>query len=299
MTGGAATPDLLSAIVAATRRTVAVREAKEPLAALAARAEERPARPGQLAAALGRTDRINVIAECKRRSPLRGLLCAEYDPAAIARAYVSAGAAAVSVLTESTFFDGALAHLTAVREAVSVPILRKDFVVSEYQLFEARAGGADAVLLIVAALTPVEVKTLAAQAASLGLDTLVEVHEPQELAIAIDAGAPIIGVNNRSLRTLEVDVHASERMIGRMPPETIAVSESGLRTADDLARLSALGYRAFLIGERLMTAPDPGEQLRTLLEGRVAASTDQAPSLEADSQRSRPRPSARGDGPRA
>jgi indole-3-glycerol phosphate synthase len=169
------------------------------------------------------------------------------------------------VLTEPTFFDGSLEHLVAVRAAVDVPVLRKDFIVSEYQLLEAKASGADAILLIVAALRPVELKVLHDHARRHGLDALVEVHDETELAIAIDAGARIIGVNNRNLRTLEVDVHASEELIARMPPEIVAISESGLKTAEDLVRLRALGYRAFLIGERLMSAADPGSQLQELL----------------------------------
>jgi indole-3-glycerol phosphate synthase len=259
--------DLLATIVAATRRIVDVRAEREPIADLEKRAAAESSRAGRFRAALSRLDTINVIAECKRRSPSKGVLRQDYDPVAIARGYAAAGAAAISVLTEPTFFDGALEHLAAVRQAVDVPLLRKDFVVSEYQLLEAKAAGADAVLLIVAALRPVELKVLHDHAVRLGLDVLVEVHDPRELDVALDSGAQIIGVNNRNLRTLEVDVHASEEVIARMPPEVVAVSESGLKTADDLTRLRALGYRAFLIGERFMTAAEPGEQLRKLLEG--------------------------------
>jgi indole-3-glycerol phosphate synthase len=257
--------DLLEAIVAGTRRIVEVRQQKEPLAVLAERAAAMPSRTGRFQMALGRTDRLNVIAECKRRSPSRGVLRTDYDAAAIARGYESAGAAAVSVLTEPTFFDGSLDDLIAVRGAVEVALLRKDFVVSEYQLLEAKAAGADAILLIVAALRPVELKVLHDHARRLGLDALVEVHDAKELAIAIDAGARIVGVNNRNLRTLEVNVHASEELIARMPPEIVAISESGLKTSEDLVRLRSLGYRAFLIGEHLMTAADPGAELAHLL----------------------------------
>jgi indole-3-glycerol phosphate synthase len=264
-----ASADLLATIVAATRRIVSVRQAAEPLATLAERAAAMPSRAGRFKSALGRADRVSVIAECKRRSPSRGVLREDYDPAAIAAGYAAAGAAAISVLTEPTFFDGSLEHLTAVRAVVDVPLLRKDFVVSEYQLLEAKAAGADAVLLIVAALRPVELKVLHDHAMRHGLDVLVEVHDAQELAIAIDVGARIVGVNNRNLRTLEVDVQASEELIARMPEEVIAVSESGLRTADDLVRLQRLGYRAFLIGESLMSAADPGEALKGLLDGYV------------------------------
>jgi len=257
--------DLLATIVAGTRRIVEVRQASEPMAALAERAAAAPSRRGQFGAALSRIDRINVIAECKRRSPLRGVLRADYDPVAIATAYADAGAAAISVLTESTFFDGALAHLVAVRAAVSVPILCKDFIVSEYQLLEAKAAGADAVLLIASALRPVELKVLHDHAVRMGLDVLVEVHDASELAIALDAGALIVGVNNRNLRTLAVDVGASDKLIAQVPGDVMAVSESGLRTAEDLRRLRTLGYRAFLIGERFMIEHEPGAALRELL----------------------------------
>ncbi len=259
--------DLLGTIVAATKTLTAARAEREPLAALERRALARAPRPGVFTAALSRTDRWNVIAECKRRSPSRGVLRAEYDPVAIATSYTAAGAAAISVLTEPTFFDGAPAHLEAVRAAVDTPLLRKDFIVSEYQLLEARAMGADAALLIVAALSPDELQRLAAFAAGLGLDTLVEVHDAGELRVAIDSGARVIGVNNRNLRTLVVDVHASETLVSMMPKGVVAVSESGLKTSADLSRLSGLGYGAFLIGERFMTAPDPGAALAQLLGG--------------------------------
>jgi indole-3-glycerol phosphate synthase len=157
----------------------------------------------------------------------------------------------------------------AARAEARLPILRKDFITETYQVVEARAAGADAVLLIVAALRPVELKVLHDHAARHGLDVLVEVHDAVELAIAIDAGARIIGVNNRNLRTLAVDVHASDELIARIPNEVIGVSESGLKTADDLRRLRTLGSRAFLIGESFMTALDPGKALRDLLDGGI------------------------------
>ena len=258
--------DLLATIVAATRRIVEVRQEREPLAALSRRAAALPPRLARFDGALRTAEHVNIIAECKRRSPSKGVLRAPYDAAAIARAYADAGAAAISVLTEPAFFDGSVAHLQSVREAVDLPILRKDFLVTEYQLVEARAAGADAVLLIVAALRPVELKVLHDHALGLGLDVLVEVHDATELAVAIDVGARIIGVNNRNLRTLAVDTRVSEDLIARIPPDVIAVSESGLQTAGDLARLGQLGYRGFLIGERFMGAPDPGAALRSLIE---------------------------------
>jgi indole-3-glycerol phosphate synthase len=187
------------------------------------------------------------------------------------------------VLTEPMFFDGSLEHLEAVRAAVGVPVLRKDFIVSEYQLFEARAAGADAALLIVAALRPAELAGLIARADALGLDTLIEVHTGDELGMALDAGARIIGVNNRDLRTLEVDLRTSEALVQRMPRDVVAISESGLRTEADLLRLGALGYRAFLIGERFMAAEDPGGELRGLLE-RCAVTKDTKDTVTKDTK---------------
>jgi len=260
--------DLLAAIVAGTRRSVEVREAQTPPAVLAERAAAATSRQGLFAAAVSGSGTINVIAECKRRSPSKGVLRADYDPAAIAAAYAQAGAAAISVLTEPTFFDGSLEHLAAVRAVVDLPLLRKDFVVSEYQLLEAKAAGADAVLLIVAALDRRELTLFAERAAMFGLDALVEGHTEDELSRAIEAGAAIIGVNNRNLRTLQVDMRASEALIARVPPDVVAVSESGLRSTADLVRLRALGYRAFLVGERFMKEKDPGAELKALLEGR-------------------------------
>ena len=267
----ATSADLLETILAATRRIVEVRSGRETQADLARRADARPARPGCFRAALARRDRVNVIAECKRRSPSRGVLRADYDAVAIATSYARGGAAAISVLTEPTFFDGSLADLSGVREAVETPLLRKDFIVTEYQLFEARAAGADAVLLIVAALSSRELQSLAGRAASLGLDVLVEVHDAQELMVAIDAGAKIVGVNNRNLRTLAVDVRASDDLMAGIPAGVVAVSESGLKTTADLQHLRAAGYSAFLIGERFMLADDPEAAVRQLLVGGADA----------------------------
>jgi indole-3-glycerol phosphate synthase len=258
-------PDVLEAIVAATRRIVAVRREREPDAELEARASQQQPRTGRFREALSVPQRVNIIAECKRRSPSRGVLRAAYDPVALATGYERAGAAALSILTEPTFFDGALEHLVAVRDAVGLPLLRKDFIVDSYQLLEARASGADAVLLIVAALSDRELRTLLSAARAIGLAALVEVHEEAEIERALEAGADIIGVNNRNLRTLEVSVHISELAAARIPGTVVAVSESGLKTPDDVARLQALGYRAFLIGERLMTAADPAAALSDLL----------------------------------
>jgi len=262
------TPDLLRTIVAATERIVDVRRSRESMASLEHRAAAAAPRGLQFESALGTAGRVNVIAECKRRSPSRGVLAAAYDPVAIARHYESGGAAAISVLTEPTFFDGSLAHLAAVRAAVDIPLLRKDFIVDEYQLLEARANGADAALLIVAALTQADLVRLQCRAWDLGLAALVEVHDDEELSRAIDSGARIIGVNNRNLRTLAVDVAASRRLGARIPANVVGVSESGLTSRADLEELAGQGYKAFLIGERFMTAPDPAEAIAELIGER-------------------------------
>ena len=263
------TPDLLRTIVAATERILEVRRGREPLAALEQRAASASPRGAAFETALGAAGRANVIAECKRRSPSRGVLAASYDPVAIARQYEAGGAAAISVLTEPTFFDGSLEDLAAVRRAVGIPLLRKDFVVDDYQLFEARAAGADAVLLIVAALEQQTLIRLQRRAWDLGLATLVEIHDEGELQRAIDCGARIIGVNNRNLRTLSVDVEASYRLAPRIPAGVVGVSESGLQLKDDLLKLAAAGYRAFLIGERFMTDPDPAAAIKGLTSAHV------------------------------
>jgi indole-3-glycerol phosphate synthase len=202
------------------------------------------------------------------------VLRADYDPAAIARGYAAAGAAAISVLTEPTFFDGSLDHFTSVRAAVDRPLLRKDFIVSEYQLLEARAAGADAALLIVGALQPAELARLIARAAGLGLDALVEVHGRDELTVAVDAGAAIIGVNNRNLRTLTVDLGVSEELVERFPKGVTAVSESGIKTPEDISRFRKLGYHAFLIGERFMACEDPAAALGDLLDAASQTTQD-------------------------
>ena len=258
--------NLLATIVAATRRIVEVRRSREPVDLLWERADARRGRAvGTFRTALERRDRVNIIAECKRRSPSRGVLRQQYDPAALAAAYEDAGAAAISVLTEPTFFDGSLEHLRAVKSRVGVPVLRKDFVIDEYQIAEAAAEGAEAVLLIVAALSDQDLKSLYAASTAAGLDALIEVHDEFELDRALSAGATLVGVNNRNLRTLAVDVKVSADLIGRMPRDVTAVAESGFTSSSELAVLRRSGYRGFLVGERLMTNADPGKALRDLL----------------------------------
>jgi indole-3-glycerol phosphate synthase len=266
MTSTAQVPDLLAAIVAATERMVAVRQETLPLADIERLAGRVTPRTGVFEAAIARAgDRPNVIAECKRRSPSRGVLRKDYDAAAIARSYDENGAAALSVLTEPSFFDGSLDHLKAVRGVTSLPLLRKDFVVSRYQILEARAAGADAILLIVAGLDRKALATLHADATAAGLDVLVEIHDLAELTVALDAGARIVGVNNRNLRTLEVNTEVSANAIERIPDGVVAVAESGLKTPDDLRRLRSAGYDAFLVGERFMAAQNPGRALAELI----------------------------------
>ena len=266
-------PDLLEAIVAATRARVESAIAREPRAELERRAASRTPDGSSFVQRLTVPGSINIIAECKRRSPSRGVLRAAYDPVAIAAGYERAGAAAISVLTEPAFFDGSLAHLAAVRDAVNMPLLRKDFIVHEYQLLEARAAGADAVLLIVAALTDDELIQLGKTASSLGLAALVEVHDEAEAGRALACGATVIGVNNRNLRTLHVDLDASRRVAARLPADVVAVSESGLRTGADLRAMRELGYQAFLMGERFMIEPDPGAALAGMIGSLQGATT--------------------------
>lgn len=209
---------------------------------------------------------ICVIAELKRASPSRGLLREDYRPRAIAKGYEAAGAAALSVLTEEDFFMGSLNDLREVREATGLPILRKDFIIGDYQIYESAAAGADALLLIVAALTENELRRLIGLCTTLNIAALVEVHTEEELLRAVDAGARIIGVNNRNLKTLEVDLETSLRLRPRIPVACLAVSESGIKQAQDLQRLAEAGFNAVLIGERLMEASDPGRELAALLE---------------------------------
>lgn len=268
----AARPDLLGTIVAATRRIVEVREAARPTRVLAGEQTRTP-RGSAFELALRPPDRQRapgghrIIAECKRRSPSKGILRERYEPAAHARAYADAGAVAISVLTEPTFFDGDPEHLRQVRASVDLPLLRKDFIVSEYQLLEAAVLGADAVLLIVGALEQHELTRLLRAAAGLGLAALVEVHDRDELARALDAGGRVVGVNSRNLRTLAVDLGVLDAIAAELPRDVIAVAESGIKSFADLSRLSASGYHAFLVGARLIAQPDPGAALRELRAG--------------------------------
>jgi len=212
------------------------------------------------------SDRINIIAEFKRRSPSKGVIRQAADPVEIAQEYGSAGAAAISVLTEENYFDGSLDDLRAIRKAVRLPLLRKDFIFDEYQLCEAANAGADAALLIVAALDDAPLSSLREIAEDrLGMDALVEVHDEVEMKRAAQCGAKLIGVNNRDLRTFEVSLDTSLNLARYAPANAILISESGLKTAADLRRLNDVGYRGFLIGESLMRAKSPRQALAELL----------------------------------
>jgi indole-3-glycerol phosphate synthase len=261
--------DLLAAVVAAARKAADERARAVPRDVVEGGARACNPDGAAFRAALTRGG-VRVIAECKRRSPSKGVLRTAYDPVAIARGYEAAGAAAISVLTEPTFFDGSLDHLRQVRQAVAVPLLRKDFIVTDYQVIEAAAHGASAVLLIVAALDDQALAGLLGLAHELGLAALVEVHDADELTRALAAGATVVGVNSRNLRTLAVNQATFDELGPQIPPSVIAVAESGLRTADDLRRLRAMRYDAFLIGERFMTMDDPGAALKELLDAAGA-----------------------------
>jgi len=205
------------------------------------------------------------IAEIKRASPSAGLLRRDFDPAAIALDYESAGAAAISVVTEAAHFQGRLETLADLRWKSALPLLRKDFIVDPHQLLEARHAGADAVLLIAALLNAGSLRSLRQKTEELGMDALVEVHDQRDLDRALEAGATLIGVNNRDLRSFEVSLQASLTLAPRLPGNIMAISESGIKTADDVRRLADAGYRGFLVGEALMKAASPGAALRELM----------------------------------
>jgi indole-3-glycerol phosphate synthase len=206
-----------------------------------------------------------IIAEVKKASPSKGVLCTSFDPPGIARAYQRGGAAAISVLTDVSYFQGSLQDLQTARAAVGIPVLRKDFTISTCQILEAAANGADAILLIAAILSERELRDFREAAGRYGLSALVEVHDRRELDLAIASGAGLIGVNNRNLRTFEVRLETSLELSQHMPAGALLVSESGIHTPADIARLRAAGYSAFLVGEHLMKAADPADALRALV----------------------------------
>jgi indole-3-glycerol phosphate synthase len=261
----------LDTILAATRATVAAAKGRVPVAVLEPLAAAH--RPRGWAAALRRqaAEGAAVIAEIKKASPSKGLIRRDFDVEWLAKRYQAGGAGALSVLTDAAYFQGSLRNLELASKSVRLPCLRKDFMVDEYQLLEARAHRADAVLLIAAALTNAELQRLSGAARALALDVLVEVHTADELDRVLDTlgetGADAIGVNNRDLKTLEVSLETSLALVERIPSSVLRVAESGIATADDLARLGSAGFNAFLIGESLMRQLDPGDALAALLAG--------------------------------
>jgi len=265
-------PVSLDQIVGSTRGKVAKAKSVADVRELQRRAEQHVPRGFRRALEEGSRVGVAVIAELKKASPSRGLIRTEFRVAELASELEAAGAVALSVLTDEEFFQGSLENLRLASAAAKVPCLRKDFIVDEFQLLEARANSADAVLLIVAALTNAELNRLALGARLHGLDVLCEVHDEAELQRGVDAGFDLIGVNTRDLRTFQVDAETAFRLSERLPKDVVKVAESGIRSGEDIARLRAAGYQAFLVGESLMRAERPGEALRSLIastESRV------------------------------
>ena len=260
--------DILQKILAVKREEVAAARAEVPLPALRAQAEtQAPCRDfvGAIRAKIG-AGQVAVIAEIKKASPSKGVLREDFRPADIAASYAANGAACLSVLTDRQFFQGAPAYLREARTACALPVLRKDFIVDAYQVYEAKAMGADAVLLIVAALAAREMADLENLAISLGLAVLVEAHDAAEVDAALALRTPLIGINNRNLRTFEVDLATTLNQLDRIPADRIVVTESGIRNSDDVALLRRRNVAAFLVGEAFMREPDPGAQLKCLFE---------------------------------
>lgn len=256
----ASVPDILARIVARKKEELA--EPRISREELSERASLRT--PRDFTAAL-RAARPSVIAEIKKASPSRGLLAPDFDPVAMAKMYEAGGAAALSVLTDRNFFQGGFEHLQAARAAVALPVIRKDFTIDEYHVREAAAFHADAILLIAAILDREQMRGYRELAESLGLAALVEVHNEPELDAALNSGATVVGVNNRDLRTFEVHLETSLRLVSKIPGHVLKVSESGIRDNDDVRTLLDAGFDAFLVGEHLMKAPDQAAALRSLL----------------------------------
>ncbi|MGN6312694.1 MAG: indole-3-glycerol phosphate synthase TrpC [Rhodanobacteraceae bacterium] len=258
--------DILQRILARKVQEVEARNAALPLRELSARCADLPDTRGFAAALEAKIESglPAVIAEIKKASPSAGVIRADFDAAAIARSYEAGGATCLSVLTDVDFFQGADAYLQQARTACALPVLRKDFTIDAYQVYEARAIGADAILLIVAALGDAALLELALLAAELDLDVLVEVHDEAELDRALDIPASLVGINNRNLRTFETRIETTVGLCGRVPEDRVLVTESGIRAHEDVARLRAAGVHAFLVGEAFMRAPEPGKELARL-----------------------------------
>jgi len=257
---------ILERIVASKRIELAERKAKAGLGELVRRAgEAAPCRDFAAAVSGEPGHAVRLIGEFKRASPSKGLIRDDLEPGVVGRIYEAAGASAMSILTDGPFFSGSLDDLREAREAVGLPLLRKDFTLESYQLYEARCAGADAVLLIAAILEEARLRDLREEAAALGMAALVEVHDEAELERAVASGAGIIGVNNRDLKTFSVDIETTFRLKREMPDDVVTVSESGIRARDDMMRLREAGIDAALVGETCMRRKDPGEAVRELL----------------------------------
>jgi len=254
---------MLNKIVNAKRKEVEQRKKKLPVSALKDRIARQEA-PRDFAAAL-KGNGVRLIAEVKRASPSKGLLCPDFDPVSLARTYAKGGAAAISVLTEVNYFQGSLDHLAAIRQEVHTPLLRKDFIFDHYQVYESRACGADAFLLIAAILPREQLAELVALGHSLGLGCLVEVHSEDEVESALHSGARIIGINNRDLTTFRVDLNTTKRLRPLIPQNRIVVSESGISSRQDVARVKEWGVNAVLVGEALVTSGDISAKMKELL----------------------------------
>jgi indole-3-glycerol phosphate synthase len=265
--------NILDRIVEARRASVAHRKRVLPDVALKMAVEKKVAPPRDFPGALAQAGKINIISELKKASPSRGVIREEYAPAVLAANLEEAGAAALSVLTEEDFFSGSLGDLKEASRVTKIPILRKDFIVDPWQVWETRAAGADSFLLIAAVLHDAELRDLLDLGRTLKMEALVEVHSGEELQRVLDAGAQIIGVNNRDLRDFHVHLETSLSLADAIPEECVAVSESGLRTYDDLVRLQRAGFDAFLIGEHVMQSTDPAAALRALLTPAGAGHT--------------------------
>src|SRR6185437_1311570 len=269
------TPSKLAQIVTATRRRMEQSRAAADMRELERKAEKHVPRGFRQGLESKGQNGIAVISELKKASPSRGLIRADFNPAALAEELEVAGAAALSVLTDEEFFQGSLRNLEIASGRVKIPCLRKDFIVDEFQLLEARVNCADAILLIVAALRQQELILLAQRAAKLGLDVLCEVHDEAELQRALDAGCNLIGVNSRDLRTFTVVLATAFKLMEAMPKNVLAVAESGIHNGEDMARLRAAGYGACLIGESLMKEKSPGGALKKLLAEASVPATNQ------------------------